>query len=102
MTTNRRILTPMVATIAAAFVVGAATLGGTFAADDAVNKKADRFALAGDSLCAGQTWPNLTPECLAWQEGEFMPGDVRFVTIASHDNDTGVTTLTRTRNIPTN
>lgn len=102
MTADRRILSPMVATAAAALVVGAATLGGTFAADDAVAKKADRFALAGDTLCQNQSWPNLTPECLAWQKGEATEGSVRFVTIASHDATSGVTTLTRSREVPTN
>lgn len=102
MNADRRILSPMVVTAAAAMMVGAATLGGSFAADDAVTKKSDRFALAADSLCAGQAWPNLTPECLAWQEGEFAPGNVRFVTIASHDETSGVTTLTRTRDDSTN
>lgn len=101
MKNGRRILSPLAATVAAAFVVGAATLGGTFAADDAVAKKTDRFAMASDSLCEGQTWPNLTPECLAWQKGE-TAGDVRFVTIASHDKEAGVTTLTRARDVPTN
>lgn len=89
-----RIFSPVTATMAAGVMVAAATLGGTMASD-APAKKSDRFEVMGDSLCEGQTWPNLSPECLAWAEGETTGGTVRFVTIVETDEDARVTTLTK-------
>lgn len=100
MSADRRILTPIVATLIAGGIVGAATLGGSLAGD-APAVKTDRFALVGDNLCKNQSWPNLSAECLAWAEGEPTDGRVRFVTISSHDADGGSTTLTRIREITT-
>ncbi|MEM7693794.1 MAG: hypothetical protein AAF318_05040 [Pseudomonadota bacterium] len=102
MNTERRILTPIAATVAGALLVGVATLGGTLAGDDVVTPKADRFAVIGDELCAGQDWPNLTPECLAWSEGESIGGQVRFITVNDTDASARTTTLTRVREIVTN
>jgi hypothetical protein len=96
MNTNRRLLTPVTASVVAAIVVGVATLGGAMTGDRAA-PKADRFAATDKALCAGQQWPNLTNECLAWSEGTDTAGSVRFVTVAATDADAGVTTLTRTR-----
>jgi hypothetical protein len=95
MTKERRILTPITTSLAGMMVVAAATLGGTFAADTAAEKKTDRFQMVGDSLCEGQAWPNLTPECLSWAQGESMANGVRFVTIAEEDREAHVTTLTK-------
>lgn len=102
MNADRRILTPIAATLAGALIVGAATLGGTLAGDHVVTAKADRFAVIGDELCADQVWPNLTPECLAWSEGEPIEGQVRFVTVHDTDATTMTTTLTRVRENVTN
>lgn len=101
MTADRRIFSPVTATVMGAVLVGAATLGGTFAADQ-VAQKTDRFETLGDTLCEGQSWPNLTPECLAWAEGEPLPGTVRFVTTASTNAEAQVTVLTRTPVMPGN
>ncbi len=101
MTSDRRLLTPITATIVAGAIVGIATLGGTFAGDQAAAAKVDRFAMVSDELCEGQSWPNLTPECLSWAEGE-ASGPVRFVTLANTDRDAGVTDLVRVRDIVTN
>ena len=98
MSADRRILTPIVATLIAGGIVGAATIGGTVAGD-APAVKTDRFAMVGDNLCKNQSWPNLSQECLAWSEGEPTDGHVRFVTISSNDSAHGVTTLTRIRDI---
>jgi hypothetical protein len=95
MKTERRIFSPVTASVAAGLMVAAATLGGTLAADDAAEKKADRFAVVGDSLCDGQTWPNLSEECLAWARGETTDGRVRHVTIVETDESARTTTLTR-------
>lgn len=92
MNADRRLLTPVAGTLLAGVMVAAATLGGSVAPSEPATK-GDRFAVIGDSLCAGQVWPNLTSECLAWSEGEAAP--VRFVTMASHDADRSVTTLLR-------
>lgn len=100
MNADRRVLTPVTASIAAALLVGAATLGGSFAANEPATK-GDRFAVMGDSLCDGQAWPNLTTECLAWSKGDTTDASVRFVTLAHSDTEAGVTTLTRVRTIPT-
>jgi hypothetical protein len=94
MTNERRFLSPAVATVAGALVVAAATLGGTFA-NDAPAEKTDRFEVMGDALCEGQAWPHLSPECLAWAEGEVTEGKVRFVTMVDHDMEDQVTTLTK-------
>lgn len=102
MNADRKVLSSILATVAAAALVGVATLGGTFAASgDAATTKADRFTMASDSLCAGQTWPNLTDECIAFREGEGGNG-VRFVTMVRHDADMSTSTLSRVREIPTN
>jgi len=101
MKSDRRLLTPITATLVAGAIVGIATLGGTFAGNQATAIKADRFAMVGDELCEGQSWPNLTPECLTWAEGE-SSGPVRFVTMATTDASAGTTTLTRVRDIVTN
>ncbi|MCF3936643.1 hypothetical protein L1787_24940 [Acuticoccus sp. M5D2P5] len=98
MNADRRILSPITATVAAGFVVAAATLGGTFAADTPA-QKGDRFKVMGDNLCAGQAWPNLTSECLAWSQGETGVQHVRFVTMANSDRDNGTTTLARVRDV---
>jgi len=96
MTNERRFFSPVTASIAAGAIVAAATLGGTFASDEpAQERKTDRFEVVGDSLCEGQTWPNLSPECLAWAEGETTAGTVRFVTIVETDEAARVTKLTR-------
>lgn len=101
MAADRRILTPIAATILAGAIVGAATLGGTLAGDQPA-VKGDRFAIVGDDLCKGQAWPNLTQECLAWAEGDATEGRVRFVTLSNTDEDAGVTQLLRIREIVTN
>lgn len=101
MAADRRILTPIAASLVAAGLVGAATLGGSLAGDRPA-VKTDRFAVVGDNLCKGQAWPNLTPECLAWAEGDTTDGRVRFVTIADTDQSSGTTTLLRIREIATN
>jgi hypothetical protein len=96
MNADRRILTPVAATLLGGIFVGVATLGGTLAGGSAASvAKTDRFATIGDTLCAGQAWPNLTPECLAWVEGT-PPTGVRFITVANHDRAERTTTLTRT------
>lgn len=95
MTADRRILTPVAATLLGGILVGVATLGGTLAESaTATGTKTDRFATMGDSLCAGQAWPNLSIECLAWVEGTPLT-DVRFITIAKQDRGERTTTLTR-------
>ena len=94
MNANRRLLTPIAGTAIAGVMIAAATLGGSMS-HGAAAPKSDRFAVVGDSLCAGQAWPNLTSECLAWSEGEGSSSPVRFVTIASHDVPGRVTTLER-------
>ncbi|MEM0905888.1 MAG: hypothetical protein AAGJ94_00900 [Pseudomonadota bacterium] len=101
MPAQRRILTPIAATLVAGAIVGAATLGGTMAGDK-IATKSDRFAVMGDNLCDGQSWPNLTQECLAWVQGEPVEGTVRFVTISETAPESNVTTLTRVRDIATN
>jgi hypothetical protein len=96
MTKERRFFSPITASIAAGAMVAAATLGGTLASDEsAKERKADRFEVMGDNLCEGQTWPNLSPECLAWAEGETTEGNVRFVTVVETDETARVTKLTR-------
>lgn len=102
MKANRRILTPIAASIIAGAVVGVAALGGTAAGDRAVAVKSDRFAVIGEELCDGQSWPNISPECLSWLEGEELPGRVRFVTYAETDNQAGVTSLIRAHDNITN
>lgn len=94
MNANRRLLTPIAATAIAGFMIAAATVGGTMS-EGAAAPKSDRFAVVGDSLCAGQAWPNLTSECLAWSEGETSAAPVRYVTLASHDKSQQMTTLHR-------
>lgn len=102
MNADRRILTPVTATIAGALFMGAATLGGTFSSD-APAQKTDRFATVGDQLCEGQTWPDLSEECLAWSKGEPVDGAaVRYVTLAQTDRAAGFTELIRVRHVPTN
>ena len=101
MAADRRILTPIAASLVAAGLVGAATLGGTFAGDQPA-VKSDRFAMVGDNLCKNQEWPNLTPECLSWAEGDSTDGRVRFVTLKSDDAANNTTTLVRIREIVTN
>ena len=96
MNADRRILTPVAASILAGFVVAAATLGGSMSSD-APAVKGDRFKVIGESLCANQEWPNISNECLVWSEGHSDDDAVRFVTLASQDGDAGVTTLTRVR-----
>ncbi|WP_075219125.1 hypothetical protein [Acuticoccus yangtzensis] len=95
MNADRRILTPIAGTVLAGFMIAAATLGGSMAEGTAA-PKSDRFAVVGDSLCAGQAWPNLSSECLAWSEGQAVASPVRFVTIASSDKSARVTKLERT------
>lgn len=95
MATERRILTPIAASIVAGALVGVATLGGTAAGDREVAVKSDRFAVIGEELCEGQDWPKITPECLSWLEGTASPTHVRFVTYAETDHNAGVTTLIR-------
>lgn len=94
MTKERRFLSPVTASLAAGVMVVAATLGGTFASDERA-EKTDRFAIVGDTLCDGETWPHLSPECLSWAKGETTQGAVRFVTKATTDRDARVTTLTK-------
>ncbi len=94
MNADRRIFTPAAASVLAGLVVAVATLGGTISGEQAA-PKADRFSVIGDSLCAGQDWPNITAECLAWSEGDAMPGAVRYVTMVDTDHEAGMTTLTR-------
>ncbi|UOM33927.1 hypothetical protein [Acuticoccus sp. I52.16.1] len=94
MNANRRLLTPIAGTAIAGVMIAAATLGGSMS-HGAAAPKSDRFAVVGDSLCAGQAWPNLTSECLAWSEGESNASPVRFVTMASHDKSSQITTLHR-------
>ncbi|MBJ3775115.1 hypothetical protein [Acuticoccus mangrovi] len=94
MNADRRILTPITASIVAGVLVAAATLGGSMASD-APARKGDRFKIVSDTLCANQSWPNITSECLAWSEGEASSQHVRFITIADHDAVRGVSTLTR-------
>lgn len=101
MAADHRILTPIAASLVAAGLVGAATLGGSFAGDRPA-VKADRFAMVGDNLCKNQEWPNLTPECLSWAEGDTTEGRVRFVTISDTDKQSNTTTLLRIREIVTN
>ncbi len=101
MAADRRILTPIAASLIAGALVGAATIGGTFAGNDPA-VKADRFAMVGDNLCKGQDWPNLTPECLAWAEGDTTEGHVRFVTLRNDDVANSTTTLVRIRDVVTN
>lgn len=102
MNADRRIFTPVAATLLGGVFVGIATLGGTLSGNaPAVSAKADRFATAGDSLCEGQSWPNLSPECLAWVEGTPL-GNVRFITLADHQRDAQKTTLTRIRDASDN
>lgn len=100
MSADRRILTPIAASLLAGAIVGAATLGGTLAGDHPA-VKTDRFAVIGDDLCKGQSWPNLTQECLAWSEGDTTEGRVRYVTLTQNDNAAGVTQLIRVREIGT-
>ncbi|MEM9223377.1 MAG: hypothetical protein AAGB11_13365 [Pseudomonadota bacterium] len=103
MSADRRILTPVAATLIAGAIVGAATVGGTIAGSQETAVKSDRFAVVGEQLCEGQSWPNLTPECLSWKEGEpTSNARVRFVTFSQTDDGAGTTTLTRTREITTN
>jgi hypothetical protein len=102
MNADRRILTPVAATLLGGVFVGIATLGGTLSGSaPAVAAKTDRFATAGDSLCEGQSWPNLSPECLSWVEGAPL-GKVRFITVATHDRAAQTTTLTRVRDASEN
>ncbi|WMS40983.1 hypothetical protein RDV64_12885 [Acuticoccus sp. MNP-M23] len=101
MTSDRRLLTPISATIVAGAIVGIATLGGTMAGNQASATKADRFAMVGEELCEGQSWPNLTPACLNWSEG-VESGPVRFVTLTDTDGAAGQTNLVRVRDIVTN
>jgi len=102
MNADRRILTPIAAAVAGALIAGAAKLGGLLAVGEVAAPKADRFAVIGDELCAGQIWPNLTPACLAWSGGDAVGGRVRFVTVRNADAAAGTTTLTRVREIVTN
>lgn len=96
MNTDRRILTPVAATLLGGIFVGVVTLGGTFAGGStATDTKTDRFATTGATLCAGQAWPNLTAECLSWVEGTPLT-DVRFITMAVHDRAAQTTRLART------
>ena len=95
MNTHRRILTPAVASVLAGLVVTLGTVGGSMTGDRAAEAKTDRFAGIGDTLCASQEWPNISNECLAWSEGEIIDGAVRYVTLASTDQEAGVTTLAR-------
>lgn len=92
-----RIFTPVLASVAAIGLLGAATLGGSAA--DSVADKTDRFALTADLLCEGQAWPNLTAECLAWKSGEPLEGDIRYITKKIDDPATFSTTLLRTAEI---
>ncbi|RAH98967.1 hypothetical protein DLJ53_25400 [Acuticoccus sediminis] len=94
MNAHRRLLTPIAGTAIAGIMIAAATLGGSMSQSTAATKT-DRFAVVGDSLCAGQAWPNLSSECLAWADGDETGGPVRFVTVASHDKTRQVTTLNR-------
>lgn len=96
MSADRRLMTPVAGTFAAAILVAAATFGGSLATKSAA-AKSDRFAVMGDNLCAGQSWPNLTEECLAWSEGDPSAQPVRYVTFASTDVAAASTTLTRVR-----
>ncbi len=93
MNTNRRLLTPVAASVLAGLVVAVATIGSV--SGDRAATKTDRFATAADSLCAGQYGPARSSECLAWSQGEMTEGTVRYVTLTSTDADAGVTTLTR-------
>ena len=101
MAADHRILTPIAASLIAGALVGAATLGGTFAGDVPA-QKSDRFAMVGDNLCKGQEWPNLTSECLSWAEGDATDGRVRYVTLKNDDPANQTTTLVRIREIVTN
>lgn len=89
-----RLLAPIAATLVAAGIVAAATIGGDVAAKDQPAQKGDRFAIVSETLCAGQSWPNLSEDCLAWTDGSAHTA-VRFVTMASHDAERGETVLTR-------
>lgn len=101
MKSDRRILSPMSASVAAALLVGAATLGGSVSSDRPA-VKTDRFATLGDTLCAGQDWPNLSNECLAWTQGEVSNQSIRFVTVAENNIEASTTTLVRMRSAPVN
>jgi hypothetical protein len=97
MNADRRILTPVAASVLAGLVVAVATLGGSLHGERAA-AKADRFTSIGDTLCAGQEWPNISNECLAWSEGEIIEASaVRYVTLAATDHAAGLTTLTRVK-----
>lgn len=96
MNADRRILTPIAATAVAGLMVAAATLGGS-ATGDAAARKSDRFKVVGDSLCAGQAWPNLSAECVSWSEGGEAGSSVRFITIAQSDEGAATTVLARVR-----
>lgn len=79
----------------AAVIVAAVAAGGNIASfDTPVGTKGDRFANAGAELCSTQSWPNISAECVAWQNND-PTKNVRYITLTSVDNDAHATTLTR-------
>ena len=92
---SNRLFTPIAAGVVAGVFVVFAAIGGSVTSDNATVAKADRFAGIGDTLCASQSQPNLSSECLAWSENEIAEGTGRYVTVASSDAETGITTLNR-------
>lgn len=101
MSTTKMVFSPIAATLVGAGMIAAATLGGSLAGER-VSVKEDRFELAGDSLCKGQAWPNLTAKCLAWKEHGLSDQPVRFITIQNDATANQTTTLTRVREIVSN
>lgn len=86
----------VLAGIAAAGFIAAASVSGAVTAQDAPAVKGDRFAVVGEELCGDQAWPNITAECVAWRNNAPRNGEtVRYVTIEKTDAAARFTELER-------
>ena len=87
---------PAFATIAAAGILAAAAVGGQLSAQDEPAVKGDRFQVAGEALCGGEAWPNISAACVAWRNGEPQAQpNVRYITVEETDREAGFTELRR-------
>ena len=77
-----------------AFIAAAVATSGGLGLKTEVGKKGDRFAAVGAEICSTQSWPNISAECVAWQNGD-PAKNVRFITMSSTDAAARSTTLTR-------
>ncbi|MEW5423110.1 hypothetical protein [Amorphus sp. 3PC139-8] len=93
--TKHRITTRFLAASGAMLFTAIAVSAGVTSGGFQSTAKEDRFQSVSQELCAGQSWPNISPACVSWKSGTPATRKVRFVTEVSNDRANATTTLNR-------